>query len=138
MWPPWNEVLNHVLPDARECVKIWFNFPLNKKTKYGYYHSWKINTRISSIIKLLFIFILFSKHNRLYQQTIPFSDCIVSTKEEEVLLGVNIVQISSDAVPVFPLQRHWGRNNKRKVIDSVSAETKTFWQYIFFSTNQGV
>ena len=26
-----------------------------------------------------FVFILFSKHNKLYQQTIPFIDCIVST-----------------------------------------------------------
>ena len=44
--------------------------------------------------------------------------------------------LSIVSCPVLPLQRHLGRNNKRcKVIDSVSDETKTFWQYIFFSTN---
>ena len=25
---------NHVLADAREYVRIWFNFPVNKKTKH--------------------------------------------------------------------------------------------------------
>ena len=75
-----------------------------------------------SFIKLLFF-------------TYSLRNIILTNYTIHRLYRVNKVQIRSDVVPSLALQRHWGRNKRCKVIDSVRLRNKNILTISFFSTN---
>ena len=77
-WPFSNHIVNQVLPEAREDARAWFSSKQeNKRRTITFVNNLYQNYQVSLNY---FFLILFLKHNKLYQQTIPFMDCFLSTK----------------------------------------------------------